>query len=144
MQWPARQEFNNRSGGLIGWGLALLAVASGLLIWLGYLLLAPYTVDSPYSSGTMDCESPIADPYFQKDRSPCGPERDWPGLMLILASSVPPAVAGTALCVTGSTRRQVSAHVFSIIEMQKVEERRQKKQDEQNKQNKQNGQGSPS
>ncbi|MEU3216504.1 hypothetical protein ACF1BP_07385 [Streptomyces sp. NPDC014735] len=129
MHWAVRQDFDRRSGTLIGWGLGLLAVATGLLIWLGYLLLAPYTVHS--RTGTLECDSPVADSSFQNTSSRCGPERDWPELMLIFALSVPPAVAGTALCVSGSTRRQTTAHIFEVIEMQKSEERLRAKQDAQ-------------
>ncbi|MFF3731700.1 hypothetical protein ACFYXM_15600 [Streptomyces sp. NPDC002476] len=129
MHWAARQHFDRRSGTLLGWGLGLLAVAAGLLIWLGYLLLAPYTVHS--YSYDLECDSPVADSHFRSSSPRCGSARDWPELMLILALSVPPAVAGTALCVSGSTRKQTSAHVFAVIEMQKSEERLRNKQDEQ-------------
>lgn len=127
MQWAARRHFESRSSTLRLCGAGLLAVAAGLLIWVGCLLLVPYTVN--YGRGTLECESPVASSSFQNDRSLCGQERDWPELMLLLALSVPTAVAGTALCVSGAMRNQISTHVFAVIEMQKSEERLRSKQD---------------
>ncbi|MFF9350995.1 hypothetical protein [Streptomyces sp. NPDC014734] len=120
MRWAARQTFDARAGKLTGWGLGLLAVATGLLIWVGYLLLAPYSVH--HYGNTLECESPVAG-SSPNDRSRCGREREWPELMLILALSVPPAVAGTALVVSGHTRKQTSAHVFQVLEFMASEER---------------------
>ena len=133
MQWEERHYFSNRSRLMQIWGVTLLLVTCGLWIWLGYLLLTSYTVST--SSHTYECDPPIVDSYASGSWTPCASERDWPDLMLILAASVPPALVGTGLCVGGSTRKQISAHVFEIIEMQKSEERLRNRQD---------GQGSPS
>ncbi|EFE76729.1 hypothetical protein K7395_14080 [Streptomyces filamentosus] len=122
MHWAVRQEFDRRAGARVAWGVGLSAVAAGLLLWLGYLLLAPYTVASS-PSRDLECESPLAHGRSHTSPSLCAGERDWPELVGILALSVPTAVAGAALVVSGTSRRRTSAHVFAILEMQASEVR---------------------
>ncbi|NEE61764.1 hypothetical protein G3M55_96850, partial [Streptomyces sp. SID8455] len=58
----------------------------------------------------------------------CGLIEAWPEQLTILAVSVPLSVLGTVLFVAGTVRRQISAHVLEVIEMQRAEKRaRQKK-----------------
>ncbi|WP_103531572.1 hypothetical protein [Streptomyces sp. SM11] len=123
MHWAARQEFDRRAGARVAWGVGLSAVAAGLLLWLGYLLLAPYTVPSSSPTRDLECESPLEHGGSHTRPSLCAGEREWPELVGILALSVPTAVAGAALVVSGTSRRRTSAHVFEILEMQASEER---------------------
>ncbi|MFC8228570.1 hypothetical protein [Streptomyces sp. NPDC057287] len=131
MQWTARQEFDRWAGRQQGWGLGLMAVAAALFLWLGYLLLMPFSVDSD-SFGEIACDAPVfydseATPYSQSTPKLCVAERDWPELLALGALAVPPAVAGAALFVSGSARKRVSGHVFRILEMQDSEERARQK-----------------
>ncbi|MFC9249101.1 hypothetical protein ACFT7S_35240 [Streptomyces sp. NPDC057136] len=121
MHWAARADFDRRAGALMAWGVGLLLVATGLLAWLGYLLLAPFTMASYQHD--VECEAPISATYAPDEGSFCGSERDWPELLGILSLSVPPAVTGAALLVSGSTRRRTSTHVLQVLEMQASEER---------------------
>ncbi|MEU9618492.1 MULTISPECIES: hypothetical protein [unclassified Streptomyces] len=104
MQWPARQRFHHHSALMQTWGAVLLIAACALWIWLGFLLAD--------QQGT----------YCYR-ASPCEVATEVPKQLTVLGASVPLSVLGTALLVGGSVRRQTSAHVFQVIEMQKSEER---------------------
>ncbi|MER5553620.1 hypothetical protein ABT001_18450 [Streptomyces sp. NPDC002793] len=134
MQWPARQEFDRWAGRQQSWGAGLMVISAALFLWLGYLLLVPFTVQD----GVFDevaCEAPLfhdsADttddkdtPYSEDVHRLCAVERDWPELLGIGILAVPPAVAGAALFTSGSARKRASAHVFRVLEMQESDERR--------------------
>lgn len=108
-----------------------MALSAALFLWLGYLLLIPFSVDDYHDE--IACEAPVfydseSTPYSEGAGKLCSAERDWPELLGIGALAVPPAVAGAALFTSGSARKRASAHVFRILEMQESEERaRQKK-----------------
>ncbi|MFB8027449.1 hypothetical protein ACFQ6U_24030 [Streptomyces sp. NPDC056465] len=126
MQWTARQEFDRGAGRLQGWGLGLMVVSAVLFLWLGRLLLMPFTVESSF--GEIDCDAPVfytseSTPYSESTPTLCVARRDWPELLALGIFAVPPAVAGAALFTSGSTRKRASAHVFRILEMQDSEER---------------------
>ncbi|MFJ8857828.1 hypothetical protein ACIRD8_05270 [Streptomyces sp. NPDC102451] len=130
MQWPARQEFDRWAGRQQNWGAGLMAVSAALFLWLGYLLLIPFSVDDYHDE--IACEAPV---FYDGERTPysegagklCSVERDWPELLGIGALAVPPAVAGAALFTSGSARKRASAHVFRILEIQESEERARRK-----------------
>lgn len=105
MQWVARQSFHHRSAQMQGWGGILLLAAGALWVWLAFLLWDQ------------------ADAYCYRTVSNCTLITAWPRQLTILAASVPLSVAGAALLVGGSVRRQTSAHVLRIIELQKSEDR---------------------
>ncbi|MFD0023658.1 hypothetical protein [Streptomyces sp. NPDC058382] len=105
MQWAARQNFHHRSVLMQGWGVVLLLVACALWIWLAFLL-----VDQQ-------------DAYCYRTVYNCVLVTSLPKQLTILAVSVPLSVLGAALLVGGSVRRQTSAHVLQVIEMQKSEDR---------------------
>ncbi|WNI23175.1 hypothetical protein [Streptomyces sp. ITFR-16] len=106
MQWAARQHFHHRSVQMQGWGALLLLVACALWIWLGTLL--------------WDQDDTL---YCFRASSVCELDTTLPKELTLLAVSAPLSVAGTGLLVGGSVRRQTSAHVLQVIEMQKSEER---------------------
>lgn len=91
-----------------GWGLGLLFLACLLWIRLGYLVIDQF------------------DAYCVDDVH-CPVVAEWPELFGILAASVPLSVIGGALFVGGAVRRQTSAHVLRIIEMERSEERARQK-----------------
>ncbi|MGC5394565.1 hypothetical protein ACPXCP_02305 [Streptomyces sp. DT20] len=105
MYWVARQRFHHRSALMQGWGVALLLAASALWVWLAFLL-----VDQ-------------RDAYCYRTVSNCELITAWPQQLTLLAVSVPLSLLGTALLVGGSVRRQTSAHILQVIEMQKSEDR---------------------
>lgn len=126
MQWAARQDFDRRAGRQQTWGSALLLLAAALLLWLGYLLLVPFTVNDYQRE--VSCESLVFyDGSTASYAQDCLAEREWPELLALGALSVPPAVAGAALFTSGSTRKQASAHALRVIELQQSEERAKRK-----------------
>ncbi|MFG2172494.1 hypothetical protein ACGFMO_14130 [Streptomyces niveus] len=130
MQWPARQEFERRAGRQQSWGVGLIAVSAALFLWLGYLLLIPFTVH--HYQDEIECEAPVfysseSTSYSEGEAGRCSAARDWPELLGIGVLAVPPAVVGAALVTGGSARRRASDHVFQILEMQGSEERARKK-----------------
>ncbi|WLQ41446.1 hypothetical protein P8A22_16475 [Streptomyces laculatispora] len=105
MQWVACQNFHHRSALMQGWGVALLLVACALWVWLAFLPAGQ------------------ADAYCYRTVSNCELITAWPEQLTILAVSAPLSVLGSALLVGGSVRRQTSAHVLQVIEMQKSQDR---------------------
>ncbi|GFN06159.1 hypothetical protein ACIQ9K_11780 [Streptomyces microflavus] len=92
------------------WGAVLLIAACALWVRLAFLLV----------------EQSDASCYGETQN--CGLIEAWPEQLTILAVSVPLSVLGTVLFVAGTVRRQISAHVLEVIEMQRAEKRaRQKK-----------------
>ncbi|MFD6275038.1 hypothetical protein ACFWFI_05620 [Streptomyces sp. NPDC060209] len=130
MQWPARQEFDRWAGRQQSWGAGLMAVSAALFLWLGYLLLIPFTVQDYQDE--IACEAPVfynseSTSYSQGAGKLCSTERDWPELLAIGFLAVPPAIAGAALFTSGSARKRASAHVFRILELQEIEKRARQK-----------------
>ncbi|NED07374.1 hypothetical protein G3I55_37720 [Streptomyces sp. SID6648] len=111
MQWVARQQFHRTSTSMQTWGVVLLLGACALWVRLAFLLVEQS--DASCYGETQYCDLIEA----------------WPEQLTLLAISAPVSVLGTALLVAGAVRRQTSAHVLEVIEMQGAEERaRQKKQ----------------
>ncbi|WP_411079887.1 hypothetical protein [Streptomyces sp. cmx-18-6] len=110
MQWIARQKFHRTSTAMRGWGAVLLLAACAAWARLAYLL------------------TDVADVTCYESSVPCSLTTAWPEQLTLLAVSVPLSVLGTALFVAGAVRRQTSAHVLEVIEMQRVEERRRQEQ----------------
>ncbi|GAA1313560.1 hypothetical protein GCM10009647_039660 [Streptomyces sanglieri] len=110
MQWAARQYFHHRSALMQSWGAVLLLVACALWVWLGFLLAGQQDM---YCYRTMS--------------GSCEVESGLPKQLTVLGISAPLSVVGAGLLVAGTVRRQTSAHVFEVIEMQKSEERNRQK-----------------
>ncbi|WP_405614692.1 hypothetical protein [Streptomyces sp. NBC_01508] len=130
MQWPARQEFDRWAGRQQSWGAGLMAVSAALFLWLGYLLLIPFSVE--YYSDEIACEAPVfydseSTSYSQGAAKRCSAARDWPELLGLGFLAVPPGIAGAALFTSGSARTRTSAHVLRILEMRESEERARQK-----------------
>lgn len=126
MQWPARQEFDHQAGRKQNWGVGLMAVSAALFLWLGYLLLIPFSVYD--YDDEIACEAPVfydseSTSYSEGAGKLCSAERDWPELLGLGFLAVPPAVADAAMFTSGSARTRASAHVFRILAMQESEER---------------------
>ncbi|MFI1842394.1 hypothetical protein ACH439_09765 [Streptomyces microflavus] len=110
MQWIARQQFHRTSTSMQSWGAVLLIAACALWVRLAFLLVEQ------------------SDASCFGETQNCGLIEAWPEQLTILAVSVPLSVLGTVLFVAGTVRRQTSAHVLEVIEMQRAEKRaRQKK-----------------
>ncbi|WP_406148553.1 hypothetical protein [Streptomyces sp. NBC_01012] len=130
MQWPVRQEFDRVAGRQQSWGAGLLVVSAALFLWLGYLLLIPFSV--PHYNDEVACDAPVfydseSSSYSQGAGDLCSAQRDWPELLGIGVLAVPPAVAGAALVTSGSARKRASAHVFRVLELQESQERAQQR-----------------
>lgn len=110
MQWVERQHFHHRSALMQGWGAVLLLVACGLWVRLGFLM--------------WDQDDSL---YCFRASSICELDSTMPTQLILLAVSAPLSVAGSALLVAGSVRRQTTAHVLRVIEMQQSEERSRRK-----------------
>ncbi|MCT2545973.1 hypothetical protein ACFV8E_22405 [Streptomyces sp. NPDC059849] len=110
MQWAARQYFHHRSALMQAWGAVLLLVACALWVWLGFQLAGQQDV---YCHRTMS--------------GSCEVDTGLPKQLTVLGISAPLSVVGAGLLVAGTVRRQTSAHVFEVIEMQKSEERNRQK-----------------
>lgn len=111
-------------------GAGLLVVSAALFLWLGYLLLIPFSV--PHYNDEVACDAPVfydseSSSYSQGAGDLCSAQRDWPELLGIGVLAVPPAVAGAALVTSGSARKRASAHVFRVLELQESQERAQQR-----------------
>ncbi|MGW9303137.1 hypothetical protein ACWHA3_20275 [Streptomyces cyaneofuscatus] len=91
------------------WGAVLLLAACALWVRLAFLLVEQ-SGGSCYGE-TRNCDLIEA----------------WPGQLTLLAVSVPVSVLGVALFVAGTVRRQATAHVLEVIEMQRAEARQKKR-----------------
>jgi hypothetical protein len=112
-------DFRHRSSRIRAWGIGLLVLATLQWAWCLVLLLTPYEADRVSSSGTAECESRLLtdrgtanDGVFHGDT--CANERDWPEAVLVLGLSVPVAVVGVALFVSGSVSIRMSAHAEAL------------------------------
>ncbi|MFJ7626642.1 hypothetical protein ACIQZN_09150 [Streptomyces sp. NPDC097595] len=106
MQWAERQHFNHGSQLMQGWGALLLLIACVLWVWVGFLI--------------WDTENTL---YCYRAAFRCELDTTMPKQLTLLGISAPLSVVGTGLLVAGSVRRQTSAHVLRVIEMQQSEER---------------------
>ncbi|MEU2246962.1 hypothetical protein [Streptomyces sp. NPDC019224] len=106
MQWAERQRFNHGSSLMQGWGALFLLIACALWVRVGFLI--------------GDSEDRM---YCFRASSICEMDTTMPKQLTLLGISAPLSVAGTGLLVAGSVRRQTSAHVLRVIEMQQSEER---------------------
>ncbi|MEW5536246.1 hypothetical protein AB1339_01070 [Streptomyces cyaneofuscatus] len=109
MQWVARQQFHRTSTSMQTWGTVSLLVACALWVRLAFLLVEQS--DASCYGETQNCDLIEA----------------WPGQLTLLAISAPVSVLGVALFVAGTVRRQATAHVLEVIEMQRAEARQRKK-----------------
>ncbi|MGA4999179.1 hypothetical protein ACPCB7_14285 [Streptomyces arboris] len=91
------------------WGAVLLLAACALWVRLAFLLV----------------EQSDASCYGETQN--CGLIEAWPEQLTLLAISAPVSVLGAALFVAGTVRRQATAHVLEVIEMQRAEARRKNK-----------------
>ncbi|MGW1463424.1 hypothetical protein ACWCPT_03575 [Streptomyces sp. NPDC002308] len=123
MYWETRQDFDRRAATRSAWGMGLVAVAAVLLVWLGWLLLVPFSVASSVGDTEIDCGAPVSETYSPDSPNVCAQERQWPELVGVLGLSVPFAVTGAALWVSGNSRRRTTEHVLRLLELQETEER---------------------
>ncbi|MEV4880141.1 hypothetical protein [Streptomyces cyaneofuscatus] len=91
------------------WGAVLLLAACALWVRLAFLLVEQ------------------ADRSCYGETQNCGLIEAWPEQLTLLAVSAPVSVLGAALFVAGTVRRQATAHVLEVIEMQRAEARQKKK-----------------
>lgn len=119
-------DFRDRAGRIRTWGLVLLSLAGVLWVWVGVLLLTPYTADrKPDDKYPDECESRLFTDWSTANEGKghgdhCQQERDWPEVLGVLGLSVPVSVAGGALFTIGTVTRRMSAHAQAMRELDKL------------------------
>lgn len=106
------------------WGFALLSAAALLWVWFGVLLLLPYTLERAYGEDRK-CESRLLTDRGTADKGgddTCESERDWPELLGVLGLSVPVAVVGTALYISGSVSHRLSEHAAEVARLSQAQD----------------------
>lgn len=119
-------DFRDRAGRIRTWGLVLLSLAAVLWVWVGVLLLTPYTADrKPDDKYPDECESRLLTEWGTANEGKghgdyCQQERDWPEVLGVLGLSVPISVAGGSLFTIGTVTRRMSAHAQAMRELDRL------------------------
>ncbi|MFJ3966308.1 hypothetical protein [Streptomyces sp. NPDC090036] len=118
-------EFRHRAHRQRTMGIRLLTVASLVWLWVSYLVLFPFTVQSDGKyGGDVSCRSMAFHnfgeerklPYFDR-QSKCSAERD-PGVVLAwLLLSVPLAGAGLFQFTSGSSALRISEQMVEYVRL---------------------------
>lgn len=98
------QDFRLRAARQKTWGTCLLVMAGGLWVWFAYLLTVPYGVDAT----SIHCAA-----LLFRDTIPsaqCLETRTWWETFAVLGVSVPFAILGAGLYVTGHVTLRMSGH----------------------------------
>ncbi|MCX4776416.1 hypothetical protein [Streptomyces sp. NBC_01264] len=122
------QAFRERARRKQAWGLALIAGASLVWIWLAYQLLFPFSVDLP-AGKEQECQSRVffysgdegsrmtPDDYLGAEGKRCDAARDLGGLLAALVLSLPLAVGGTVLSTSAGTADRLSRHAAEVARL---------------------------
>ncbi|MFD9809861.1 hypothetical protein ACFWZZ_25230 [[Kitasatospora] papulosa] len=119
-------DFRDRAGRIRTWGLVLLSLAAVLWVWVGVLLLTPYTADrKPDDKYPDECESRLFTEWSTANEGKghgdyCQQERDWPEVLGVLGLSLPISVAGGSLFTIGTVTRRMSAHAQAMRDLDKL------------------------
>ncbi|MFF3085946.1 hypothetical protein ACFVRB_13005 [Streptomyces nojiriensis] len=103
-------EFRARGRREQGWGRGLMAVAVLIWLWLGYLLVFPFSVDG--HRGAVECKSRafhetgyLRESYLVDEGDTCDGARDWGPITAGLLLSLPPSPSGVPACSCRVPRR---------------------------------------
>ncbi|WP_243626585.1 hypothetical protein [Streptomyces sp. APSN-46.1] len=123
------REFRIRGLRQQGWGRGLIAVAVLIWLWLGYLLVFPFSADQGANRKAVECESRAfhqngryAVTYARDTGERCDAERDWGPITAGLLLSLPFAVLGTGLYVAGACTVRTAAYVADIARLNLTQE----------------------
>ncbi|MFI5987645.1 hypothetical protein ACIBEA_43155 [Streptomyces sp. NPDC051555] len=118
------REFRIRGLRQQSWGRGLIAVAVLIWLWLGYLLVLPFSADPGGNSKPVECESRTfhqngrwARTYAGDEGERCDAERDWGPITAGLLLSLPFAVLGTGLYVAGTSSVRTAAYAADIARL---------------------------
>ncbi|WP_431042415.1 hypothetical protein ACQUSR_11180 [Streptomyces sp. P1-3] len=98
------EEFRRRAERKMAWGRGLFFVTGALWVWFAYLLMMPYETDGP---GSIECESVL---FGDEPLDGCPEARPWSEMLGLLAVSLPVAIAGAGLYVTGHVTQTMSSY----------------------------------
>ncbi|WP_411138043.1 hypothetical protein [Streptomyces sp. C10] len=102
-----RSAFWQRAARRKRWGLLALVVATGLWVWLAYLLAVPYSVDA-----TQQCAA-----LLFREPSPsteCLQTRTWWQMLGLLGAALPTSVVGVGLYVAGAVSQSLCYHLQEV------------------------------
>ncbi|MFD7840065.1 hypothetical protein [Streptomyces sp. NPDC059761] len=106
-----------------------MAVAVLIWLWLGYLLLFPFSVDQGANLRSVECESrafhqngKFAVSYHTDEGERCDAERDWGPMTAGLLLSLPFAVLGTGLYASGTSMLRTAAYAADIARLNATNE----------------------
>ncbi|MFI5520226.1 hypothetical protein [Streptomyces platensis] len=102
-----RSAFQLRAARGKKWGLSALVVATGLWLWLAYLLAVPYSLD-----GTHPCAALLFRELSPSE--PCLQTRTWWQMLGLLAAALPMSIAGVGLYVAGSVSHSLCYHLQEV------------------------------
>ncbi|MEU3907935.1 hypothetical protein AB0F20_29695 [Streptomyces goshikiensis] len=120
------REFRVRGRREQGWGRGLMAVALLIWLWLGYLLVFPFSVDG--HRGAIECKSRafhqtghLRESYRVDEGNSCDGARDWGPITAGLLLSLPFAVAGAGLFMSGTATVRTAAYAADIARLNLAE-----------------------
>ncbi|MGW8777161.1 hypothetical protein ACWGNM_03695 [Streptomyces sp. NPDC055796] len=123
------REFRVRGLRQQGWGRGLMAVAVLIWLWLGYLLVFPFSADQGAHLKSVECESRafhqngrFAVSYRSDTGERCDAERDWGPITAGLLLSLPFAVLGTGMYVSGTSTLRTAAYAADIARLNATKE----------------------
>ncbi|MER6198091.1 hypothetical protein ACFYNW_37975 [Streptomyces virginiae] len=115
-------EFRVRGLREQGWGRGLMAVAVLIWLWLGYLLVFPFSVDG--HRGAVECKSRafhetgyLRESYLVDEGDTCDGARDWGPITAGLLLSLPFAIGGAGLFVSGTAAVRTAAYAADIARL---------------------------
>lgn len=123
------REFRIRGVREQGWGRGLMAVAVLIWLWLGYLLVFPFSAEQGANAEPQQCESrafhqdgsfPVS--YRADEGERCDAARDWGPITAGLLLSLPFAVLGTGLYVSGTSTLRTAAYAADIARLNATKE----------------------
>ncbi len=124
------REFRVRGLREQGWGRGLMATAALIWLWMGYLLLFPFSADQGENFKPVECESRafhqdsrnFAVSYRADEGERCDAERDWGPILAALLLSLPLASIGTGLYVSGTSAIRTAAYAAEITRLNATRE----------------------
>lgn len=124
------RDFRVRGLRAQGWGRGLLAVAALIWLWMGYLLVVPFSIDRGPNLKSVECESRVfhqdnrlyAVSYAKDAGERCDAERDWASIAIGLLLSLPLATLGTGLYVSGGSAVRTAGYAAEIARLNATKE----------------------
>ncbi|THA86599.1 hypothetical protein [Streptomyces sp. A0592] len=113
------KDFRERASRKQSVGVFLLIATGAIWLWVGYLLLVPFTLDDGRSGSGRECASRVFyDPgesgrkrsYADLEGARCAAERDVADSVAWLLLSLPLAAVGLHHCTVGTVGLQIARH----------------------------------